>query len=369
MTYLSKSFTSTSASACLITLLFAACGGDDGNGYPSDWPALATKPRLSLTGRGCPDLKGTYGFDAAAVDGTTFGALSSFLGVGVTQVYNAPLLSFTIAGDAASMLTITFSRAHSALTGPGTAPETQTVTALHGSAYTCDGGWLVSAKQDMVMKTAQHNLIHRNEVSYRTGSAGPQIASFRRDIEGALVAYSNVREARVFSLWAETGAGIPYWFDTHTYWARWLPVYETPGTVKINPATTGRLERQAYEQENGIGSYAAAVAPAKSDAAAAVPAVPATPATPVAASAAPQTLEAMRARVARRVDRNASLEAVRREGDRYVLTLRVSARGQVTRTIENLSEDTAFSEIQDHGIVDGGNQPGIATISLRRNQQ
>ena len=59
----------------------------------------------------------------------------------------------------------------------------------------------------------------------------------------------------------------------------------------------------------------------------------------------------MRALVARHVDSNATLEDVRREDDRYVLTLRVTARGLVTRTIENLSEDAAFADVQDHGVI------------------
>jgi hypothetical protein len=346
----------TLTTLCLIALLLTGCGSQ-GDHYPADWPPLASKSSAASVNKGCPDLRGTYVFEATAVDGTTFGALSTVLGVGVTQTYGAPLTRFTIAGDAASVLTITYSRARSALTGSGTAPESQMATAVYGVDYRCDGGWLVGSKRDMVIKTAHHNSIHRGEVSYRTGSAGPQAASFRRDVDGALVAYANVRESRVFSLWAETGAGIPYWFDTRTYWARWTPVYDTGSATKANPATMGRLERQEYELENGVGSYAAAVAAAKSST---------TATTNATAPSVPQTPEATRTMVARYIDRNASLEDVRREGDRYVLTLRVTARGQVTRTIENLSDDATFTDIQDHGIITGGNQTDIATISLRR---
>ena len=84
-------------------------------------------------------------------DATTFSVLSTFLGAGVTQVYNAPLLSFTIEGDAETMLTVTFIRARSALTTDlGSAPERQTVTARRGVAYTCDDGWLVGrVEQDL----------------------------------------------------------------------------------------------------------------------------------------------------------------------------------------------------------------------------
>ena len=219
----------------------------------------------------------------------------------------------------------------------------QSVTASHGNAYTCDGGWLAGMQQDLRVTTPHHNTHGNVGPTYRSGTMGPQTARVRRDSEGGLVARANVRVPRVFSLWAETGAGLPYWFDTNTYWARWRPVNDTVEQSKINPATLSKITRQEYEMENGVGAYGAPPASPK-------PAAPTD----------------MRAAVARHVDSNATLEDVRRENDRYVITLRVTARGQVTRTMENLSEDTAFADIQDHGIIASGNQKDLATISLKR---
>ena len=73
----------------------------------------------------------------------------------------------------------------------------------------------------------------------------------------------------------------------------------------------------------------------------------------------------MRTTLARHIDSNATLEDVRSEDDRYVLTLRVTARGQVTRTIESLSENAAFTDVQDHGLIASGSQKDIATVSLK----
>ena len=49
-----------------------------------------------------------------------------------------------------------------------------------------------------------------------------------------------------------------------------------------------------------------------------------------------------------------------------MLTLRVTARWQVTRTMERLSDDAAFADVQDHGIVASMGQKDLATISLKR---
>ena len=101
------------ASLGLLTLLLTACGGSGGT-YPTEWPAFVKKQ----SAHGCSDLSGTYVFDEfhRDYDATTFSVLSTFLGAGVTQAYNAPLLSFKIEGDAETMLTATFIRARSALT-------------------------------------------------------------------------------------------------------------------------------------------------------------------------------------------------------------------------------------------------------------
>lgn len=344
------------ASLCLLTLALSACGGTGGT-YPPDWPPFTKKS----SAHGCGDLRGTYVFDEfhRDYDATTFSVLSTFLGAGVTQVYNAPLLSFTIAGDAETALTVTFTRARSALTTDrGSAPERQTVTAPRGVAYTCDDGWLVGmVKQDLRVMYPKHNNYDYKDVDYRMSSMGPQIVRVRRDVEGGLIGQTKVREARVLSLWAETGAGIPYWFDINTYWTRWVATVPTSVPTSndvIASEKLQRIERQEYEQENGVGSYAASAANGK-------------PANGSAASPAhSQTPTEMRAMLTRHIDSNATLEDVRREADRYVLTLRVTARGQVTRTMESLGNDAAFADVQDHGIIASSGQKDLATISLKR---
>ena len=358
-------FTKSHASIVVcLCLLLSACGGSGGK-YPVDWPPLANK----LSAHGCSDLRGTYVFDEIHrdYDATTFSVLSTFLGAGVTQVYNAPLLSFTITGDAETMLTITFTRAPSVpATGSGNAPERQTVTAKRGVAYTCDDGWLVGmAKQDLRVTYPKHINYDYKVVDYRLSSMGPQIVRLRRDIEGGIVGRTNVREALIFTTWAETGAGIPYGFEINTYWTHWVATVPTPLPMLndvIAPEKLRRIERQAYEQENGVGSYAAAAANGKS---ANVSVSASAPATIPSVAQSPLDVRTM---VARHIDSNATLEDVRSEGDRYVLTLRVTARGQVTRSIESLSADAAFADVQDHGIIASSNQKDIATISLKLRQ-
>ena len=72
--------------------------------------------------------------------------------------------------------------------------------------------------------------------------------------------------------------------------------------------------------------------------------------------------------LAQHVDSNATLEDVRLEDDRYLLSLRVTARGQVTRTIERLSDNAAFADIHDQGIISSSGQNDLATISLKLRQ-
>ena len=65
------------------------------------------------------------------------------------------------------------------------------------------------------------------------------------------------------------------------------------------------------------------------------------------------------------VDRDAVVENISRDGGRYLLTLRVQSRGQVLRTLDNLRGNAWMQDVQDHGVVPGGNRHDIATISLR----
>ena len=157
-------------------------------------------------------------------------------------------------------------------------------------------------------------------------------------------------------LWVETGAGIPYWFDINTHWTHWVETVPTPVPVAIDiiaPEKLRSIERpEVYEQENGIGSYPGAASSGQS---------PTASASRMLASAAPSPTE-LRTTVLRHIDSSATLENVRREDDRYLLTL------QATRTIESLREDAAFSDVQDHAIITSGSQNNFATISLQRRQ-
>ena len=140
--------------------------------------------------------------------------------------------------------------------------------------------------------------------------------------------------------------------------------FELPVTTRIDvgaddviaPEKLQRIKRQVYEQENGIESYAAATANGKSPnlSASAAPPVP---------SPTPADVRTM---VVRHIDSNATLDDVRREDDRYVLTPRATARGQVTRTMESLTEGAALVDVQDYGIVTSVGQMDVATTSLKR---
>ncbi len=244
------------ASSCLLCLLLNACNGSNSS-YPKTWPPLATKSST----KGCSDLQGTYLFEAslADYDGMTFSVLSSFLGAGVSQAQNAPLRTFMIEGDADTQLTATFTSSSSnRTTDPGNTSRRQTITVKRGVDYTCDGGWLVGVfKQDLQVTYPKHHHYDSRNVDYRHGSMGPQLVRLQGDAGGGLVGLTSVRTTRVLSLWAETGAGIPYWFDTDTVWTHWVPTaLETgamPGDV-ANPAKMGRMERQNYELENGVSA-------------------------------------------------------------------------------------------------------------------
>ena len=128
----------------------------------------------------------------------------------------------------------------------------------------------------------------------------------------------------------------------------------TPNDV-ITPEKLRRIEGQAYEQENSVASIAAGMTITQS-------------ASKTAFAAPPQKPADVRAMLAQHVDSNATLEDVRLEDDRYLLSLRVTARGQVTRTIERLSDNAAFADIHDQGIISSSGQNDLATISLKLRQ-
>ncbi len=226
---------------CLLALMLSACGKEDK--YPTGWPPLV-KTKI---GNGCPDLRGTYEFkEPNREHGTTFTVLSSFLGAGVKDDFYVPLRSFTVEGDAEAMLTVTFARQpKDGTTDWKGFSETQKVMSKRGVAYSCDGGWLVGMhKQELLVKQP------------RPASWGPQIVSLSRDMDGDLVGRTKVRQKLVISVWAETGAGIPYGFETITYWTHWTPTGSKVSTPLprdvIAPEKLKRIESQEHELEYGV---------------------------------------------------------------------------------------------------------------------
>ena len=313
------------------------CGNDSAGGrYPPDWPKLE---RVATNGKSCPDITGNYTFEND-VDDSAFGSDSTFIGRNVTRDAKWPWQSVAISGDASISLTLTYSRPRPALSGVPMSPDTTKTTLVHGTHYTCDNGWLITPKADLSIRTVSQNAVHR-DVQYRGARrVADSAVHFRRDTNGGLVARVEVREYRVLSVWAETGAGIPYWSDARTYWAHWPSARMLSATVLAGKATRAeiaqmsRLEREVYERENDAGT-------SMSDA-------------------------EFRALVRRMVDAGAKFESMRSEMRGYSISIRVSARGQVTRTLENFRESDAFTNVRDHGSVTSTGQTEIATISFER---
>ena len=294
--------------------------------------------------RGCPDVQGRYSLSAGPVAGGQFDLLGTYLGHGIHSDPGAPWRSISIEGDAARELRLTAVRRDPrekvptplssqpayiryALETPyNVALDKRTITLRAGEHYECERGWIIPTR----------------------GQPG---AHFRRDANGDLEGRLEERTARVISLWAETGAGIPYWFDSKTRWARWASVRASDAEMvaeggsapsQTPPRPAGGIARQEWDLTYGTGK---------------LPQV--TAATPPSRPFDPQR------DIRQRIDRNAEVENIRSEGDRYVISLRVQSRGAVMRTIESLRGDPAVQDVQDHGVVSGGNRPDLATLSVR----
>lgn len=317
--------------AIALAALLGGCGADDNaqDRYPVDWPKLTRVASLFSRDKPCPNLSGTYAYSNVG-DGSAFALSSTALADGARTRDDAPWVSMTIAGDAHVALTVTMSRANTRTTTGSTVALSDTNTLLHGTHYTCKDGWLIGMPRNMSI----------------TRAGRPESAAFRRDVDGGLVARAHIREFRVLSLWAETGAGIPYWSDMRTYWAHWMPNAGTRSPLAMGRASPselaamGRLEREAYLLENGLNTSATPS-----------PAGSATSANKGAKASAPRLdFEEMRSLVKQRVDRNAVLEDFRHDGMRYVITIRVSARAQIGRTLENFHDEPEFVDVRDDSM-------------------
>ncbi len=282
----------------------------------------------------CPDVQGHFSLMANAVPGGQFDLLSTFLGSGVHDTQGNPWRSVSIDGNAAKELKLTFVRPaqhdaktsgsssvpayiRNALETPYNRPADRRIVVVRpGEHYECKSGWLVPTR----------------------GQPGARI---RREAGGDLEGRLDERTARVFSLWAETGAGIPYWFDSKTRTARWVAVGVEP--LLTPPARpSGGLAQKEWDLTYGGGPGTATPATPRDD----------------------RPYDAQK-EIRALVDRDAVIEKISLEGGRYVLTLRVQSRGQVLRTLENLRGDAWLQDVQDHGTVSGGSRPDIATISMR----
>ena len=291
--------------------------------------------------KNCPDVQGHFSLMANDLPGGQFDLQSTFLGGGARDTHDNPWRSVSIDGNAAKELKLTFVRPgrhdtrkadsssvpayirYALETQHDLPVEQRSVVVRPGEHYDCKSGWLVPTR----------------------GQPGARI---RRDASGDLEGQLVERTARVISLWAETGAGIPYWFDSTTRSARWVAVGAPSVAVSpssdLPPRPSGGVARQEWDLTYGGGP-----GPAKP--------VPVTPRSD-------QSYDARKA-IRALADRDAVVEKISYEGGRYVVTLRVQSRGQVLRTLDNLRGDAWMQDVQDHGVVSGGSRPDVATISMR----
>lgn len=308
-------------------LLLTACGDKNDAGARAD--------PTGKTPRDCADVRGSYSLAPADDSGGQFHLSATFLGASVPRTAGEPWQTISVDGNADTMLQLTFARPQpkrdsrqppgdkslpayirQAMETPFSQPvEKHSASVQRGVHYECKRGWLIGI--------------------------GPQAASVQREAGGDLVGRLEVREARVFSVWAETGAGIPYWFDTKTRTSRWS-VLNSVAVGRGETRAMSRFQKQEHDLEYGVSSAGAPRAKATSDA-------------PYDANKALRAL----------VDRDAIVEKISHEGGRYVITLRVESRGQVSRTLENLRADAYMQDVQDHGVITSGNGRDIATISAR----
>ena len=285
----------------------------------------------------CPDVQGHFSLMADDLPGGQFDLLATFLGSGVHHAQGNPWRSVSIDGSAAKELKLTFTR-------PGqhdpTKADSSSVPAY--IRYALETPYNQPAdKRSVLLRPVEHYDCRSGWLVPTRGQPGAHVRrNANGDLEGRLVE----RTARVISLWAETGAGIPYWFDSKTRSARWAAV-GSPSLAPPSgppPRPSAGVAQQEWDLTYGGG--------------------PVKPMSP--APRGNQPYDAQK-EIRALVDRDAVVENISRDGGRYLLTLRVQSRGQVLRTLDNLRGNAWMQDVQDHGVVPGGNRHDIATISLR----
>ena len=314
----SRSVVSSALFSIVLVCAITACGDKKSSAARAD--------RSGNTPRDCADVRGNYSLASSdAVDGQ-FDVAATFIGANAPSHTGDAWRTVTIDGNADTQLELTFARpaSRSQPTGDRSVPayirqamettqtrvvDEQKVTVQRGLHYDCKGGWLV----------------------------GPAKARVQRDASGDLVGRLEERQARVISVWAETGAGIPYWFDTTTRAARWLSIGASDiGQTQQRSSTRFEQQERAQEQGTSAGGNADSGWSQSGEAA----------------------LRAL-------VDRNAEVDKIVFDGKRYVLTLIVESRGPATRTLENLRANPIIKDVQDHGMITASKGRDIATISAR----
>ncbi len=192
-----------------------------------------------------------------------------------------------------------------------------------------------------------HDHCKRGWLVPTAGRDGPWV---RRAVGGDLEGHLVERKARVIPIWAETGAGIPYWFDNSVRTARWAYTSGTYGGMAAPNSPPPRPADSIARQERDLtyGACASGGSGAAGDR----------------GDRPYHTHKEIRALV----DRDAVIEKIDYDGKRYVVTLRVESRGQVSRTLENLRADSHMQDVQEHDTADvstGRSGVRIATISMR----
>jgi len=354
---------------CAALAMFAAsallAGCDDPVKTVRGWfggsPAVVASP--NGTPRDCPDLRGNYSLTTPVNPVGQFDLVGTFLGGGIGQVPGNPWQTVSIEGNADAALQLTYSR--TAASGgkadsarrDGPARDKQ-LPAYIQFALETDYSKPLDRKTVSVTRGAHYECKNGRLLAVGSGTT-----RFWRD--GAdLAAELTVRTARVFSLWAETGAGIPYWFDDKTRLARY-PSQRAADAAAAAKVPLPALAREEYEQT--YGKPAAAAAAEAAAAAAAAAALPAPGSVPQPTPRAAPPAYDINAEVRALVDRNATVENIAFDNGRYVLTLRVESSAPVGRTIENLRGNVFIEDVQDHGTISGGNRAALATLSMRIN--
>lgn len=200
-------------------------------------------------------MRGIYELDSMQHEIPAFDIRSTFIGSGIDEKDGTQWGTITVAGDTVTTLAITFQGARPSPDDGSLRLVTKRVSVQRGAEYRCDVGEVVGKPQQMFVRSVKLTY-NRGDERYGLRSKSLQTTRLRRASEGSMAARFDVREARVFSLWSEIGAGIPYWIDVTPYWARWDTYDDVSGTKTMSPQVMAGIQREEYEKQNGAGAPA-----------------------------------------------------------------------------------------------------------------